>query len=258
MFSFQHIIWLVICGAIIFLCRYLISKYKIGFDKVLIGCIIVCIASEFTKIISSIEVLPLADGSGYVPYLEMSYLPLHLCSIQIVFILILKFIDKNSKFFRILLAFVYPTSIAGAVGALLVPTVFTSSVPSEEAFLHPIVYQYFLFHTMLILFGLSIYHFYGAKFTYKDCINAITMGISLFFVSLYVNSVFSIPQYNNGTLVGIEKSVNYFITFTPPINVQLRSKAEWLLYLFMLLAISILIIVILYLPVLLRNKRETQ
>ncbi len=257
MFSFQHIIWLLICFAIVILCRYLIARFEIGFDKVLAGCIIVCIASEFTKIFSSITVLPLVDGSGCVPYLEMSFLPLHLCSIQIVFIFILKYTDKNSKFYRILLAFVYPTSIAGAVGALLVPTVFTSSVPPKEAFSHPIVYQYFLFHTMLIILGLSIYHFYGQEFNGKDCINAAIMSLSLFFISLYVNSVFSIPRYDEGVLVGIEKSVNFFISFRPPIDIQLLSKSAWLLYLCILFAIGILIVFVLYLPVLLRSKKKT-
>ena len=55
-----------------------------------------------------------------------------------------------------ILAFMYPTCIIGAFMALMMPSIFTTSIPVEKAFISPISYQFFIYHSMLIALGIII------------------------------------------------------------------------------------------------------
>ena len=89
MYSVQHIIWIGICIAVIGISLLLIRRYKPDEKTVFTAACVVCLLSEVAKVLSTVKMLPLADGSTCVPFIDRQELPLHLCSIQIIFILVI-------------------------------------------------------------------------------------------------------------------------------------------------------------------------
>ncbi|MEE3424484.1 MAG: hypothetical protein VZR26_02835, partial [Erysipelotrichaceae bacterium] len=124
-------------------------------NQVLNICCIICVLSEFTKVFGVIEMVPSADGSIIYPYIPMNHLPLHLCSIQILLIFYVRFVAKGNAREN-LLSFMYPSCLLGALAALAMPSIFSTSITVDQAFTHPMAYQFFIYHAMLIALGLII------------------------------------------------------------------------------------------------------
>lgn len=94
-------------------------------------------------------------GELMLPYVPLNHLPLHMCFMQIIFIAVAKFM-KNETRKEALLAFMAPTCVIGGFFALLLPSIFSTTIPVERCFTSVIGYQFFLYHTMLISLGLII------------------------------------------------------------------------------------------------------
>ena len=73
-------------------------------------------------------------------------------------------------------------------------------------------------------------------------------------LSFYLNSILSVPAYENGNLVGLEYAVNYFSSYNNPLGIVLDTKEKYLMYIILRFALALVIIVIIYLPFL-KNKR---
>lgn len=256
MFSVYHIIWLLICSVIVICSLYLIKRTDFSFSSVVNCCMLVSLLSECVKVFSVVKMLPLSDGKGFVPYLELNHLPLHLCSIQILFILFLRFSPDNSPLKRRLLGFMYPSCILGAAAALLMPSIYTTTIRPDQSFTHPMAYQFFIFHSMLIILGISIYREFRSSLTKQDYLNSIIIIVSLAVLFIYLNSVFSVPLYEGGEVISIENYTNFFFTYNPPVPVRLTETWHWALYLVILTAVAISLLTILYIPVLRRSKKD--
>lgn len=249
MFSSYHFIWLFICAVLICFSLYTVNKKQIPFSKILNVAVAVCILSEMTKIISAIRFVPLNDGTGMVPYLELNHLPLHFCSLQIIFILLLRFAHLHDKSRHTLMAFMYPTCVLGALLALLMLSIYTSSITPEQSFTHPMAYQFYIFHVMLVFFGLCIYRYMGNRMVPKDYFSTMYIIVLLAVVSVYMNSVLAVPRYSAGNVVSIENHTNFFFTYVPPVPIHLTSVFEWLLYLVFIFFLSAFLVALMYLPV---------
>ena len=153
MFTTNHFIWLLIVSVTIGAAIVWYKKCRPSLRTVLTVACVVCVISELVKVFSSIEMIPSADGSKLYPYIMPQHIPLHLCSLQLITIFYTRF-AKDGKLRTAMLGFMYPTAIAGAFFALMIPTVLSAT--AEEAFTRPIAYQYFLFHAMLIALGIYI------------------------------------------------------------------------------------------------------
>ncbi|MBO4322639.1 MAG: YwaF family protein [Clostridia bacterium] len=256
MFTVYHFIWLAICAVLIAGCLILKKKLRLSLKSVLNGAVAVSILSEAVKICSVIKILDVSTG-GTVPYIELNHLPIHLCSIQIIFILFVRFAPAGMDRMRDrLLAFMYPTCVLGATAALLMPSIFSTTLPPEEAFIRPMAYQFFLFHTMLIILGISIYTEKGRDLTVADYRNTFVMMILLAVVSIYLNSVFATPVYKDGEVTMIEKATNFFFTYIPPIPIALTKTWHWMLYIAVLLVLCAALIALLYIPVFIREAKK--
>jgi hypothetical protein len=256
LFTVYHFIWLAICAALIALCLILIKKLKPALNTVLNVAVAVSILSETVKICSVIKILDVSTG-GTVPYIELNHLPIHLCSIQIIFILFVRFAPASMEKLRDrLLAFMYPTCILGAAAALLMPSIFSTTLPPEEAFIRPMAYQFFLFHTMLIILGVAIWIDRGDRLTVADYKNTFFMMVLLAVVSIYLNSVFATPVYSDGEVTMIEKTTNFFFTYIPPVPIALTKTWHWMLYLAVLLFLCAALIALLYIPVFVRAWKK--
>lgn len=254
MFTVYHFIWLGICFSLIAVCAILLNKYKPSLKDVLTIACAVSVISELIKTFSVIQLVPSSDGASMHLYIEQQHLPLHLCSLQIILIFTVRFI-KDGKFKEMLLAFMYPSCVIGAFFALLLPTIFTSSIDVSQAFTHPLAYQFFLYHTMLILLGGYILTSRQVKLKPKHYFSTLVILFIIAFVSLYLNSIFAAPTYLNGELISVDYTANFIFTYETPIGIALTKLWHWYLYLAILLTLAVSLIALFYIPIFRANKK---
>ena len=257
MFTINHFIWLGICVVIIAAAMLWLSRKKPELKSLLSVCCAVCVASELIKTFSMMQMVPSADGTRMYLYIEMSHMPLHLCSLQIITIFFARF-ARESNFKNIILAFMYPTCVLGAVMALAMPSIFSTSISVDQAFTHPLSYQFFLFHTMLIVLGLYIFTSKQVDIRPKHYWTTLGVLGVLAFVSIYLNSMFAVPVYDSQNLVSVEYSPNFFFTYRTPIGIKLTEMWHWYVYLAIIAALAVTLIAVFFIPVLVRSKKENK
>ena len=255
MFTMNHFIWLFIVLAVIVLSMKYLHQHQVPLEKLLNVCCVLALVSEFTKTFSVIELVPTADGSMYYPYISMGHLPLHLCSIQILFIFYVRF-SSNTKMRETLLAFMYPSCLLGALMAIALPSIFNGSVPVAQAFIHPLAYQFFLYHAMLIVLGLYIFTSKQVDIRPKHLGSTIGILALLAFLSLYVNSMVAAPVYVNGELQSVEYTANMFFTYQPVLDIPLTELWHWYVYLGIIVVLALTLISLTYIPVWKRAKKH--
>ena len=150
----------------------------------------------------------------------------------------------------------YPTCIAGGVGAIIFTSVFNENVSTSQAFTHPIAYQYFLFHSMLIILGITIIGSKEAKLERKHYKSTMIILVVLSFLSLYVNSLLATPIYKNGVLQSVDFVPNYFLTYQNPFGLKLTEKWQWILYILILTLLAFVVVGLMYIPVFKRNPKK--
>ncbi|MBR5502748.1 MAG: YwaF family protein, partial [Oscillospiraceae bacterium] len=159
MFTLNHFIWLALAALVAALfVRYDKKHGETAALSLLCGC---CIASECIKLYSNIAVTP--EGAT----LPTEVLPFHLCSMQILVIFALRF-SKNEGLRRHLYEFCWPTASFGAFCALLIPTEGVTFFETAHT------YEYFLFHGLLVGFGITIVRRFGSTFNGKSYIACLT------------------------------------------------------------------------------------
>ena len=247
MFSIQHIIWLVICAVgIFFASRWMLSKH-IPLEKLLtVACILAAI-SEMIKIFANIQMVPAADGTAMHLFMEWRHLPFHLCSIQIFLIFYVRFAESKRNR-EAILAFMYPTCIIGAFFALLLPSIFTNGITPAQAFTHPIGYQFFIYHSMLIILGIYIARSGEVELTFKHFWSTLAIFYAFGLISLYLNSAFAYPTYTGTTLLSVENTPNFFFTFRSSIDPAPTEIWQWYVYIAIIAVLAFLLIGAFYLP----------
>ena len=255
MFSVNHFIWLGISFAVMAAALWYLNKNRPSLLSVLSVCCVLCILSEVTKTFSVLEMVPTSDGSKMHAYLEMAEVPLHLCSIQIAFIFFARY-TKNQKARETLLAFMYPSCILGAFFAMMIPVIFSNTVPVAQAFTHPQAYQYFLYHAMLIVLGIYIVMSKEIQLKTKHYFSSLSILGVMGFISIYLNSIFAVPVYENGALVSVEYTTNFLFTHEPPIAIPLTEKWHWFLYLGIIGLLAVVLIGAFYMPFILKERKE--
>ena len=135
----------------------------------------------------------------YGGILPKTDLPFHLCSIQLIFIMIL-YLFKNEKLNRFLLSFMRPSCLFGGIAAILIPT----DTARNGAWI--LSTQYFGYHAILIVFSLYLYTSKEMEFTLSDYLNCLKFLLVLMFFAFYINSILY-----DGTV-----SVNFMYVIGPP------------------------------------------
>ena len=255
MFTTNHFIWLAICiiieiGAVAWLYRH-----RPSLKSVLSFACIGAVLSEVIKTFSVMQIVPSTDGTTMHMYMEVGHLPFHLCSIQIISIFLARF-AKESEWKESLLAFMYPTCSAGAFLALMMPTIFSKSIDISQAFTHPLAYQYFLYHTMLIMLGIYIPMSKEVNIKPKHFFSSLGILSLLAFLSIYLNSMFAVPTYVDGELVSVDYTTNFFFTYETPIGIPLTEKWQWFLYLGIIVGVAVVMLFLFYLPYMVNGKKK--
>ena len=239
MFTVYHFLWLGVSAALIAGALWLLRRRRPPLQRVLSVCCALSVASELVKALSVVEMVPSADGSMLLPYIELQHLPLHLCSIQILLIFYARF-ARPGRGRTAVLAFMYPTCLIGAVLALAMPSIFSTSLPASQAFAHPLAYQFFLYHSMLVVLG-----------AYIPCCGEVELRPRHYFSTLGL-----LATYEDGELVSVEYATNFFFTYKPPLPIPLTSVGQWLAYLAVICLLAVALVGLCYLPVFLHARKK--
>ncbi len=208
-FETKHIILLII-SLILIPILYFISR-KITFTKMTKIMLFLGILSEIVKIFYYI--ITNEDTHGGV--LPKTDLPFHLCSIQIIFILILN-ISKNEKLKKLIISFIMPSCLIGGLAALLLPT--TSALNG----LFILTAQYFLYHIAIMVYALFLMTSEEYNPSFGGYIDCLKMLLIIMFFAIYINSV----------LYDGESNINFMYVVGPPMDglPYLNKNGGWLSY----------------------------
>lgn len=176
MFSTLHLIALC-CSVLLILAG---TKYalKVSFDRAVDVLLGIGIASELIKVFSYI----LMNEDKLGGFLPKTDLPFHLCSVQILLVIVLK-LSKSENTKRILRSFMLPTCLAGGLAAILIPT------SSSVGHLNVLTFQYFGYHSALVIFALRMLLGKDTVFTVKDYGTCLLMLFVTMFAAIYINSM---------------------------------------------------------------------
>ena len=254
MFTLNHFVWLAISFIIIGVTTTLLLKNKPDISKVLSYACVGAVLSEITRAFSLMHLIPSSDGSTMTPFLELHNLPFHLCSVQVLLIFFTKF-AREGKVRTAILAFMYPTCAAGAFIALFIPIIFTDDISVTQAFTHPIAYQYFLWHSMLVILGVYIAASKQVDIRRVHCFTTIGILGGMALISIYLNSWMSMVTYRNGEVVSVDYTPNFFFTYKPPIPFEFTAIWQWYVYFAILLTVVCIFALVFYLPFF-KSKRK--
>lgn len=213
MFGTIHIISLFI--TIIIITAGTILSLKLPLEKCIKILLFIGILSEAVKIFTYILMNEDTLG-GYLPKTD---LPFQLCSIQILFIIIL-YLSKNENLKRIIRSFMLPTCLVGGLAAILIPT--SSSVGT----LNILTFQYFGYHAVIMIFALRMLIGKDVQFTIRDYATSLVLLFAMMFFAVYINSMLYngssdgsfIYQVTDGEHVGEIQltNVNFMYVANPP------------------------------------------
>ena len=255
MYTWRHLLWLALCAGMVSVIMYAFQKKRPDLNRVLTTALIISVLSEIAKVGGVIKLVPSQNGELMLPYLSLNHLPLHFCSIQIILITVAKFM-KNEKQRETLLAFMAPSCTLGGILALLMPSIFTTTISVEQAFTSIISFQFFIFHSMLIALGLIIASSDQINWSMKNYKSTVLIVYLLGFVSIYLNSLFASPTYEDGKLVSVDFWTNFFFTYQNPLGIQITELWQWYLYLLIIALLSALLIYLFYIPLIRKRKNK--
>ena len=147
--------------------------------------------------------------------LPKSDLPFHLCSIQILLIVIVTTVNSE-KIKRMVLSFMMPSCMCGGVAAMLIAT--SSSLNGMLI----LTFQYFGYHALISAFGIYLLTSKEFGVTYKDYFSCLKFLLIVMFFAFYINSI----VYD-----GVS-NVNYMYVVSPPQSGLpfLNEEHGWLVY----------------------------
>ena len=257
MFSAGHLIWIGISVALIAggYTACLIKKPSI--ERMLKVCLGVGLVSEVVKILTVMNILPMVEpaiqsGEGgaliayaatgeFSPYLEMAHLPFELCSLMIVFIAI-ALVVKNEMWRSRLLSLMYVTGMIGGTLGIVLAYITADYTTVSEYFSSPRVWQYFLYHAMVVTLGLYLGFNGQHKASLSHWKYTMVGLIVMDFPTFYLNSIFSQPVYTDGKPVGLIYRANFFSSYVNPLGLVLSQKWQWLLYLVIRLVVAVIVV----------------
>jgi hypothetical protein len=164
---------------------------------------------------------------------------------------------KNGKQRENLLALMAPTCALGGIVALLMPSIFTTTISVTQAFTNVISYQFFIFHSMLTALGLIIAISGQIDWSMKHFRNSLLLVYLAGFISIYLNSMLASPTYQDGKLISVDFWTNFFFTYQNPLGIQITQLWQWYLYLLILMLVAALLLYLFHLP-LIKGKRRSR
>ena len=198
LFGTAHLIQVVV--SIVLIVLLAILSNKVSFKNCCKILLYIGIISEIVKIFYYI----IANEDKYGGFLPKTDLPFHLCSIQIIFILIINIVS-NEKIKRFLLSFMLPSCLIGGIAAILIAT--------DSARNSPIITcQYYLYHVALVVFAIKIYTTSEFKLELQDFFNCLKCLLVIMFFAIYINSAL----FTQEMVEGLTGEINFMYVVSPP------------------------------------------
>ena len=251
----NHFIFLGICLVLVVTSLILMKKFKVKLNTALTIMVVIAILSELIKITEYI--VPYSNDAGEIigVYFKKTGLPFHLCSIQVIFVIIAK-IMKEGPTKQKLLAFIYPTGFLGALLALLMVTV-------KVEFDSILTWQFFIYHAALLTFGLYIPLSKEVTINTKSFLNTSLYLVVLFIISIYVNGLISVPSQDviiDGEVVGVTEGIYtyFFYSTVPPLKDLpiLNLENGWTMYIVSILVVGIVAVTLAHLPFFIKDYKN--
>ena len=208
-FGTKHLILMAICAAAIVL-GYLVSR-KWDLARLTKYMFTIGVISELIKVFYYI----IANEAVYGGILPKTDLPFHLCSIQILFVAIVRF-TNSQKIKELLLSFMIPSCLFGGIAAILIAT--TSSLNGM-----PILsLQYFGYHSAIVIFALVLLTSGVLQLTIRHYVNCLKFLVGLMLFAIYINSI----------LYDGNPNINFMYVASPPQAglPWLNEDQGWLVY----------------------------
>ena len=208
-FGTKHLILMAICAAAIVL-GYLVSR-KWDLEKLTKYMFTIGVISELIKVFYYI----IANEAVYGGLLPKTDLAFHLCSIQILFVAIVRF-TNSQKIKELLLSFMIPSCLFGGIAAILIAT--TSSLNGM-----PILsLQYFGYHSAIVIFALVLLTSGVLQLTIRHYVNCLKFLVGLMLFAIYINSI----------LYDGNPNINFMYVASPPQAglPWLNEDQGWLVY----------------------------
>lgn len=192
-FGVKHLIILAISAAVLVGIYFLMKRMTLASAcrTVLYGGIVSEIIKIFYYVITNEE-----THGGILPKTD---LPFHLCSIQILLIVIVTTV-KSERVRRMVLSFMMPSCMCGGIAAMLIAT--TSSLNGMLI----LTLQYFGYHALISAFGIYLLTSREFAITYKDYFSCLKFLLIIMFFAFYINSV----------LYDGVSNINYMYVVSPP------------------------------------------
>ncbi len=209
LFGTKHII-LIIASLALVAVGYFLAR-KLEFRKMTRLMLYIGIVSEAVKVFYYI----VSNEEKMGGILPKNDLPFQLCSIQIIFILILN-LTNNGRIHRFLTSFMIPSCLIGGLAALLIAT------HSSRNGMWIITAQYFIYHAAIMVYSLYLLTNKSTRPTLDGYFDCLKLLLVLMFFAIYINSM----MYD-GT-----SDFNFMYVVKPPQSglPYLNDNEGWLVY----------------------------
>ncbi len=175
LFGTRHLVFVAISIVLIVVLYYFARRLSIKQASRLLLYIGIC--SEIVKLFYYIQ----ANEDKFGGVLPKTDLPFHLCSIQILLILVVN-LAKSERLKRLIFSFMMPSCLFGGIAAILIATASARSTII-------ISLQYFLYHIAITVFALRLLTDKEMKWRVGDMLNCFKLLLVMMFFAIYINSV---------------------------------------------------------------------
>lgn len=209
LFGVKHLLLISASAVFIVGAYFLVRKWSP--EKLIRVLFHIGVASEIVKVFYYI----LANEAQYGGVLPKTDLPFHLCSIQILFLLALRF-SRNQRLKELLMSFMMPSCLLGGIAAILIAT--TSSLNGKWI----LSVQYFGYHSAITVFALVLMTSGVVKLTVKHYFGCLKFLVGLMLFAIYINSM----------LYDGNPKINFMYVVSPPQDglPWLNKDRGWLVY----------------------------
>ncbi len=269
MYSTGHIFFIVISLILIAFGVYMVKTRKPPIRKLLKMALLISVCLEVIKVFAIIRVVPVVElavengrivyhqTGAFTPYMQGEHMPLDLCSLQIIFFFF-ALRAKSDKWKKIIYSAIYGTAIIGGVLAIFLSSIAPDYSTAGAFLLSPRAWEFFFYHVLIIVVAIAIAMDKECDLHFRDLKWMAVVTVALDFFSFYLNSIMSVPYYQGDELMGIGYAVNYFSTYNNPLGITMSNKEQYFIYLFIRIALAAVIIPLVYLPFLRRDKKREQ
>lgn len=228
MFSTAHIIFVSLVVPAAFFARFIAGKF--GFTRnVLWVCMIIGIVCEIEKILFFMVEYP--PGVFRLP---PNHLPFNMCPFQLILLFILLFAENPLKKEK-LLAFMYPSMIAGGFIGIMIP----AGIIDFHGLLDIGTYRYVLFHILIVFAGFYLYFSKPIHFGIKSYGIAVFGLVVMAIISVWVNAFF-----------GWDPAVNHMFFASQPVAglPVFNTEQGWSIYILQMALAALVMFTGLFMP----------